>query len=83
MTDWERVRAELREVGYQGFEYDTGRTAVPGLNGEWVVGEVPRERGQKRENQSLLLRILDALPGSGGAVTTDSEAAPHPLRQIA
>ncbi|WP_232701273.1 hypothetical protein [Halobacterium wangiae] len=83
MTDWERVKGELREAGYPGFEFDSGRTAVPGLRGEWVVGEATREGGLMRENQSLLLRIFDALPGSGGAVTTDPEATPDPIGGIA
>ncbi|WP_233127149.1 hypothetical protein [Halorubrum sp. SD612] len=63
MTDWERVRQELKEAGYSGFEFDSGDTAVPGLSGEWVSGNLPREGGLKHENQPLWIRILDALPG--------------------
>ncbi len=33
MTDWERVRQELREADYSGFEFNSGETAVPGLFG--------------------------------------------------
>jgi len=83
MTDWERVRRELREVGYSGFEFDSGKTAVPELSGEWIVGEIAREERLKRENQPLLIRILDAFPGEGGAVATDPKYAPEKIRQIA
>jgi len=83
MTDWERVRQEVKEAGYSGFEFDSGDTAVPGLSGEWVVGTIPREAGLKHENQPFLLRIFDALPGSGGAVGTDPENAPESIRNIA
>lgn len=83
MTDWECVRKELREVGYAGFKFESGETAVPGLSGEWEVGTIPREAGLKHENQPFLLRIFDALPGNGGAVGTDSENAPKSIRNIA
>lgn len=83
MTDWERVRQELKEVGYSGFEFDSGDTAVPGLSGEWVSGKIAREGGLKHENQSLLIRILNALPGGGGAVGTTPENAPESIRNIA
>lgn len=82
MTDWVRVVKQLREAGYSGFEFDSGETAVPGLSGEWVAGEIVREGGLKRTNQRLLIRILDALPG-GSAVTTDPEHAPEPIRKVA
>lgn len=83
MIDWEPVRRELREVGYSGFEFDSGKTAVPGLSGEWIVGEIAREGRLKRENQPILIRILDALPGDGGAVATDPEYAPENIRKVA
>ena len=82
MTDWERVIQELQEAGYSGFEFDSGETAVPGLSGEWVVSGITREGRLKRENQPLMIRILDALPG-GGAVATDPEYAPSRIRKIA
>lgn len=82
MTDLVRVVKQLREAGYSGFEFDSGETAVPGLSGEWVAGEIVREGGLKRTNQRLLIRILDALPG-GSAVTTDPEHAPEPIRKVA
>jgi len=65
MTDWERVVEELQETGYSGFEFESGETAVPGLSGEWVAGDIVREDRLRRENQSLWVRILDSLPGSG------------------
>jgi|AntRauMinimDraft_3_1070383.scaffolds.fasta_scaffold00224_5 sugar phosphate isomerase/epimerase len=83
MTDWERVVEELQETGYSGFEFESGETAVPGLSGEWVAGDIVREDRLRRENQSLWVRILDSLPGSGGAVTTNPEAAPESIRNIA
>lgn len=83
MTDWARVSYELQEAGYSGFEFDSGETAVPGVSGEWVVGEIARKGELKRENQPLLIRILDALPGRGGAVATDPEYAPGSIRKIA
>jgi sugar phosphate isomerase/epimerase len=83
MTDWERVVEELRDAGYSGFEFESGETAVPGLSGEWVAGEIVREGRLRRENQTLWIRILDSLPGSGGAVTTNTEAAPESIRNIA
>ena len=83
MTDWERVRQELEEAGYSGFEFDSGQTAVPGLSGGWVSGKIAREGGLKHENQSLWIQIFDALPGSGGAVRTDPENAPESIRNIA
>ena len=83
MTDWKRVMQELQEAGYSGFEFDSGETAVPGLSGEWVVSKIAREGRLKRENQPLLIRILDALPGGGGAVSTDPEYAPRSIRKIA
>lgn len=83
MTDWDRVIDELRKAGYSGFELDTGETAVPGLSGERISGEIARQGELKHENQPLLIRILDALPGSGGAVGTDPENAPDSIRTIA
>jgi hypothetical protein len=82
MTDWERVKRELKEAGYSGFEFDSGDTAVPGLSGEWVSGKIPREGGLKRENQPLWIRILDALP-MGDTVEGGSENAPESIRNIA
>ena len=82
MTDWERVRQDLKEAGYFGFESDSGDTAVPGLSGEWVSGNIPREGGLKHENQPLWIRILDALPG-GDTVEADPENAPESIRNIA
>ncbi|WP_079978572.1 hypothetical protein [Halolamina sediminis] len=82
MTDWEGVRQELEEAGYSGFEFDSGDTAVPGLSGEWVSGNIPREGGLKHENQSLLIRVLDGLP-RGGAVDAAPENAPESIRNIA
>lgn len=82
MTDWGRVRQELEEAGYSGFEFDNGDTAVPGLSGEWVSGKIAREGGLKHENQPLLIRILDELPG-GSAVGTTPENAPESIRNIA
>jgi len=83
MTNWERVKRELEEEGYSGFEYDSGDTAVSGLSGEWVSGEIPREGGLKHENQPLLIRVLDALSWSGGAVDAATENAPESIRNIA
>lgn len=82
MTDWERVRQELKEAGYSGFEFDSGDTAVPGLSGEWVSGKISREGGLKHGNQTYWIRILDALPG-GGAVDAAPENAPESIRNIA
>jgi len=82
MTDWERVRQELKEAGYSGFEFDSGDTAVPGLSGEWVSGNIPREGRLKHENQPLWIRILDALSG-GDTVEADPEDAPEGIRNIA
>lgn len=81
MTDWERVRQELEEAGYSGFEFDSGDMAVPGLSGEWVSGEIAREGELKHENQPLWIRIL-ALPGRS-AVGTDPENVPESIRNIA
>lgn len=83
MTDWDRVRQELEEAGYSGFEFDSGDTAVPGLSSEWVSGTIARKGGLKHQNQSLLIRILDALPGGGGAVGISPEKAPERIRNIA
>lgn len=83
MTDWELVRRDLREVGYAGFKFGSGETAVPELSGEWVSGKIAREGGLNRENQSLLIRILDSLPGGGGAVGTNPENAPESIRNVA
>ena len=81
-TDWERVRRELRDAGFPGFEFSAGETAVPGLSGEWVVGEVERDGRLRRGAQSWWIRLLDALPG-GSAVTTDPKAAPSEIRDVA
>ena len=83
MTDWERVRRELEEAGYSGFEYDSGDTAVSGLSGEWVSGKIPREGRLKHGSQPLLIRILDALSWNGGAVDAAPENAPESIRKIA
>ena len=83
MTDWERVRQELKEAGYSGFEFDSGDTAVPGLSGEWVSGTIPREGGLKHENQTLWIRILDALSWNGGTIDAAPENAPESIRNIA
>lgn len=83
MTDWERVMQELKEESYSGFEFDSGETAVPGLSGEWVVGEITRNGKLKSKNQSLWIRILDAFPGNGGAVATDPKYAPNRIQKIA
>lgn len=82
MTDWKCVRQKLKEAGYSGFEFDTGDRAVPELSGEWVSGKIARQGALKHENQSLLIRILDALPG-GGAVDASPENAPESIRNIA
>jgi len=83
MTDWERVRQELEEAGYSGFEFDSGDTAVSGLSGEWVSGKLPREGRLKHENQTLWIRILDALSWNGGTVDAAPENAPKSIRNIA
>lgn len=83
MTDWERVRRDLEETGYSGFEFDSGDTAVSGLSGEWVSGKIPREGGLKHENQPLLIRVLDALSWGGSAVDAAPENAPKSIRNIA
>lgn len=80
--DWGRVKRELRNAGYAGFEFDSGTTAVSGLSGEWLIGEIAREGKLKRENQSLLIRICDYLPGSA-AVDATPENAPGSIRHIA
>jgi hypothetical protein len=80
--DWERVRRELRDAGYPGFEFDAGETAVPGLSGEWVIGEVEREGRLRRGAQPWWIRLLDALPG-GSAVTTDPAVTPKEMRDVA
>ena len=83
MTDWERVKQELIEAGYSGFEFDSGDTAVSGLSGEWVSGKIPREGRLKHGSQPLLIRILDALSWNGGAVDAAPENAPESIRNIA
>ena len=83
MTDWGRVRQELEEAGYSGFKFDSGDTAVSGLSGEWVSGKIPREGGLKHENQTLWIRILDALSWDGSAVDAAPEDAPESIRKIA
>ena len=80
--DWERVQQELRDTGFPGFEFGAGETAVPGLSGEWVIGEVERDGRLRRGAQSRWVRLLDALPG-GSAVTTDPTAAPEGVRDVA
>jgi len=82
MTDWERVKQELKDAGYSGFEFDSGNTAVSELSGEWVSGEIAREGALKHKNQSLLIQILDALSGDGGAVDAAPENAPESIRHI-
>ena len=82
MTDWERVKRELQEAGYCGFEFESGDTPVPGLSGEWVAGDIVREERLTRENQPFLIRILDALPRIAG-VATDPEYVPESIREIA
>ena len=81
-TDWERVRRELQEAGVLGFEFDAGETAVPGLSGEWAIGEVEREGELRHEAQSRWIRLLDTLPGSN-AVTADPKAVPAGIRDVA
>ena len=76
------MKQELEEADYSGFEFDSGDTAVPGLSGEWVSGQIPREGGLKHENQRLWIRILDALPGSN-TVEGGPENAPESIRNIA
>ncbi|MYL17477.1 hypothetical protein GLW36_12590 [Halorubrum terrestre] len=83
MTDWERVKLELKEAGYSGFEFDSGDTAVSELSGEWVAGQIAREGALKHENQPRLIRILDAVSGDGGAVDAAPENAPESIRNIA
>lgn len=82
MVAWDEVVAELSEAGYPGFEYDSGRTAVPGLSGEWLIGSIPRSGGLSRTRLPIHLRVLDWLPG-GGAVDVDPDRAPTGLRRIA
>ncbi|MFC6769142.1 hypothetical protein [Natrinema soli] len=80
--DWEGVKKDLRDAGYAGFEFDSGKTAVPGLSGEWLSGKIARERKLKREKQSLLIRICDYLPSSA-AVNANPENAPESIQNIA
>lgn len=81
MTDWQCVKEDLESAGYSGFELDSGETAVPGLSGRWISGHIPREGGLKKENQPLLVRILDTLPG-GGTVSTDPKNLPEDVLEI-
>jgi hypothetical protein len=83
MTDWGRVRQELEEAGYSGFEFDSGNTALPGLSGEWVSGKIERDGGLKHENQPRWIRILDTFSFRGGAVDADPDNAPESIRNIA
>ena len=80
--DWEEVKKELRDAGYAGFEFDSGKTAVPGLSGEWVIGKIARKEELKRENQSLLIQICDLIPG-GATVNANPDNAPESIRNIA
>lgn len=48
-----------------------------------MVGWIAREERLKRENQPLLVRIYDALPGDGGAVSAEPEYAPESIRNVA
>lgn len=76
------MRQELKEAGYSGFGFDSSDTAVAGLSGEWVSGEIAREAASKHENQLLLIRILDAVSGDGGAVAAAPKNAPESRRDI-
>ena len=82
MVDWEQVERDLEEAGYSGFEFDSGKTAVPGLSGSWLVGKIGREGRLKRENLPYPWKLLDALP-FGAAVPTDPEFAPDGIRRVA
>jgi len=82
MVDWEAVERELADAGYPGFEFDSGETAVPGLSGSWLVGEIERDGGLTRENLPYPWKLLDALPYCS-AVPTDPEHVSEPLERIA
>ena len=81
MTDWECVKQDLEAAGYPGFTFDSGDACISELSGEWISGWIPREGGLTPENQPLLIRIWDTLPG--GAVDADPENAPETIRDIA
>ncbi|MFC6732980.1 MULTISPECIES: hypothetical protein [unclassified Haladaptatus] len=82
MPDWSHVERDLAAVDYEDFEFDSGKTAVPGLSGEWLVGKIDRQGPLKRENLSLRLRLWDALPGVA-SIPTEPEYAPANIREIA
>lgn len=82
MVDWERAERDLDAAGYPGFAFETGETAVPGLSGAWLEGEIERSGRLKRENLLLPWRLLDA-PPFGAAVPADPEYAPERIRRIA
>jgi hypothetical protein len=82
MVDWERVRRELADAGYAGFRVDTGETAVPGLSGAWVVGEIEREGRLAHGRLPLRFRLVDAIPGLT-ALPTDPRYVPGDVRRIA
>jgi hypothetical protein len=81
MTDWERVKQDLEAAGYPGFTFNSGDACISELSGEWISGWIPREEGLKHENQPLLIRVWDTLPG--GAVDANPENAPEIIRDIA
>ena len=81
MTDWERVKQDLEAAGYPGFTFNSGDACISELSGEWISEWIPREEGLKHENQPLLIRVWDTLPG--GAVDANPENAPEIIRDIA
>lgn len=79
MVDWVQVEGDLEDAGYSDFEFDTGKTAVPGLSGSWLVGKIEQEGGPKRKNRSYPRKLLDTLPVTCAGPTD----VPDRIRRIA
>jgi hypothetical protein len=83
MVKWKQIKQELREVGYASFEFDSGKTVIPELQGEWVVGKVTYEEQSNDENQSLWQRIVGSFPGSGPVACAGPDDVPNDIHTLA
>lgn len=82
MVDWDNVTEELNSAGYSGFKFESGRTVIEELSGEWVVGKIPREGELAHDNLPTIHKFLELIPFIS-ASPTNPDYVPKEIKEIA
>jgi|APHM01.1.fsa_nt_gi hypothetical protein len=83
MVEWRQVKQDLPEAEYVSFELKSGKTVIPELRGEWVVGKITYEEQLNHENQTFWQRIVGSIPGSGAIACAGPDDVPKDIHTIA